>query len=81
MEEASSCTGERIHLVDGAYDPIRYGAEGDDWGDLSEACYDCGVQPGGFHHPGCDVERCPRCRDQLSSCGCWPGDADDAGEL
>lgn len=24
-------------------------------------CHDCNVLPGYFHHPGCDVEECPRC--------------------
>lgn len=33
-------------------------------------CGDCGVQRGGFHHFGCDLEECPRCRWQLLSCGC-----------
>ena len=37
-------------------------------------CHDCNVHAGGFHHPGCDMERCPNCKGQLISCGCFMSD-------
>ena len=33
-------------------------------------CGDCGIQRGGYHHLGCDLEDCPSCGHQLISCGC-----------
>lgn len=33
-------------------------------------CHDCLTPPGGLHHPGCDMERCPRCHGQLITCRC-----------
>ena len=35
-------------------------------------CGDCAIvnKKGNIHHFGCDIERCPRCKGQLLSCGC-----------
>jgi hypothetical protein len=33
-------------------------------------CPDCKVRIGGFHHPGCMYETCPRCEGRLVECGC-----------
>lgn len=40
-------------------------------------CSDCGVEDGGFHHPGCDREQCPKCHGQLIGCGCLDSDDED----
>ena len=34
-------------------------------------CHDCGAGPGKFHHPGCDMEECPKCRGQMLWCNCF----------
>src|ERR1700732_4479499 len=57
-------------------------------GSIDEPCCpDCGVSPGEWHRPGCDVEQCPFCGGQLIRCepdtplddrikwdGQWPGE-------
>jgi hypothetical protein len=44
--------------------------------DRAARCHDCNVVAGGMHHPGCDMERCPRCQGQLIGCGCLSDDSD-----
>ncbi len=43
----------------------------------SRPCHDCGVEPGEYHHPGCDWEECPRCRRQYLSCACITDEKDE----
>lgn len=58
---------------------IRYGSESANWNADKVACHDCAVVKGEFHVPGCDVEECPLCDNQLISCGCFD-EAEDGTE-
>jgi hypothetical protein len=54
-----------------------------EWKELGErsmdrCCGDCGVRPLHFHHPGCDLEQCPRCGGQAFVCGCRGNGGDAA---
>lgn len=46
--------------------------------DAERPCHDCLTPPGGYHQPGCDAERCPRCGGQLIACSCLSPGEDDA---
>ncbi len=56
-------------IIDGdEYEPIPYEPSFDY--EEGHRCHDCNVAVGGCHHPGCDMEECPKCDGQLISCGC-----------
>lgn len=67
MLTAKGCRKITIRFVDGSRaDPIKVGAPGDFYfgceglNDPNFRCGDCGAMVGGYHHPGCDCERCPK---------------------
>lgn len=61
----TTCAGGYIDYADGeSFRRIRYPH------DETERCPKCFVNPGGFHHDGCYIERCPRCSERLVSCAC-----------
>lgn len=75
MRDAESCGGPMIQVAGQVYERVRFGQEsGSRWEEF-DFCPECGVSHGGLHHPGCDIEECPRCRTQYLSCDC--GEADD----
>ena len=79
MTTAISCTADAFHQNGRRVDMIPFGDEpGRRAG--GDRCGDCGVFRGGWHHPGCDLQRCPACGRQLMSCGCrFDEDGPDAG--
>lgn len=70
MLDGVSCAGNtEVKYPDGTVLPsVAYAP-----GDPDQRCHDCRAPAGGKHHPGCDMERCPRCGGQLISCGCLDG--------
>jgi hypothetical protein len=69
MTTALSCTMDALHQKGRHFDVPPYGAEPGRRA-KSDRCGDCGVFRGGWHHPGCDLQRCPVCGGQLLSCEC-----------
>jgi len=63
-ESTHSCIVNNWKLGDKTYPAIPYQS------DSEHRCHDCNVMPGGYHHPGCDMDRCPKCGGQLISCDC-----------
>lgn len=69
MQGKVSCIPTPVLTNSGSKLPIPYGRERRS-SRQPASCGDCAAPKGGFHHRGCDIEQCPRCSDQLMSCGC-----------
>jgi hypothetical protein len=73
MTEGISCRPDPIAIGGEAFEPIRWGDEGENRSRARRVdfnCSDCCTPPGGVHHRGCRVERCPACLGQALGCPC-----------
>lgn len=78
MLTAKGCRFIAVEINGIKHKPIKWGEEDDfeHYGHKKgDRCHDCGAVAPAYHHPGCDMERCPKCKGQLISCGCLDGDA------
>lgn len=70
---SDGCSIDTINVEGKTYKRIKVGDK-DDFNqgieDTEFRCHDCNAKNGHYHHWGCDVERCPSCKQQLISCEC-----------
>jgi len=66
MNKVNTCTMKYIEIEGKSY------ARNTTYFDKNKRCHDCNIvnKKGNIHHLGCDIERCPKCKGQLISCGC-----------
>lgn len=75
--EHTPCPVSHVILRGKKYEKLKWT---EDWEECKEPskgdsiidnhCHDCGTLPGSYHHEGCDMQRCPRCKEQFIGCGC-----------
>jgi len=70
MMPGKSCIKIPIYSMGKLYNTIPYGQDNSMLSDMHVNCPGCGVRYGGYHHPGCYVEKCPVCDKQLFVCDC-----------
>lgn len=80
VADIKKCQDIKFYTIDGVgYERIKFGKEHlynkECLNELNasityEVCGDCSVKTGQYHVIGCDIEICPRCKNQVISCDC-----------
>ena len=71
-EGTITCTGNaEVKFPDGSkLQSLPYNPN---YGDENQTCHDCNIKRGGNHHPGCDMEGCPKCALDSDVVQLWKG--------
>lgn len=82
MRHVDGCIRVPIKHNAEEYEPIKVGDPEDSlWNaEPNERCPDCNALYGHYHHPNCDLERCPVCGGQLIGCGCMDEEYDETDD-
>ena len=70
MTDGKGCACVPHVFTNCTLDPIRFGDENITELHLYERCPECGCEKGYYHHIGCGIEICPKCREPMMKCGC-----------
>ncbi len=65
----SGCTLATYTIGGQKYERVPFKAF--DWDPTIRDCNDCNATVGLLHHPGCDLEECPKCHDQFFASECF----------
>ena len=66
-EKTGSCVFSKVKIDGKEYERnVKYH-------DVNNRCHDCNIVNGKIHHFGCDMERCPKCKEQFVCCDCNNG--------
>jgi len=86
-KKVEGCLLDEVEIAGRHYQRIKFGDE--DWfeDEDDKRCECCNAKAGYYHHLGCEEEMCPKCMNELQSCGCLDlvvsdidaGMEDDAG--
>ncbi len=72
MINSNGCNKKYYQFSDGSILPaIQYGKD-HRIKRLPSRCGDCACKKSNYHHLNCDMEICPKCKNQLTSCDCEP---------
>jgi hypothetical protein len=71
MTDGKGCTRLPFTFNSGeVLEPIQFGNENKEELLLYERCPECGCEKGHFHHIGCGIELCPKCKETSVKCSC-----------